>query len=94
MYPSCVVGETAQTTLRRPPEGNPEGLPERCLKPAGPAEPVQRAPRRRLDAYISRRPSMARASVAWSAYSSSPPMGTPVAMRVVRTPRGRSSLDR
>ena len=56
--------------------------------------------RRRVDpdasraAYISRRPSIARASVAWSAYSSSPPMGTPVAMRVARTPSGRSSLAR
>src|SRR5690348_421951 len=45
-------------------------------------------------AHISRRDSSARASVIWSAYSSSPPMGTPVAMRVVRTPRGFISLAR
>src|SRR3954467_11412651 len=43
---------------------------------------------------ISRRPSIALARVRRSAYSSSPPMGTPVAIRLVRTPSGRSSLAR
>src|SRR5882672_3693426 len=37
---------------------------------------------------ISRRPCNARASVTWSAYSRSPPMGKPCAMRVTRTPSG------
>src|SRR6266478_1128652 len=37
---------------------------------------------------ISRLPCRARTSVTWSAYSRSPPMGMPCAMRVTRTPSG------
>src|SRR5437868_2647032 len=40
---------------------------------------------------ISRLPCRARASVTWSAYSRSPPMGMPWAMRVTRTPSGFTS---
>src|SRR5438132_133455 len=40
---------------------------------------------------ISRLPCRARARVTWSAYSRSPPMGTPCAMRVTRTPSGFTS---
>ena len=42
----------------------------------------------------SRRPSSARASVTWSEYSRSEPIGTPRAMRVTRTPSGASRRDR
>src|SRR4029077_7162945 len=38
--------------------------------------------------HISRRPSSARARVTSSAYSRSPPMGRPWAIRVTRTPSG------
>ena len=44
--------------------------------------------------HISRRPSRARPSVTTSAYSTSPPMGIPCAMRVTRTPRGLMSRAR
>ena len=43
---------------------------------------------------MSRRPSMARASVTSSAYSRSPPTGSPRAIWVTRTPSGRSSRVR
>jgi len=38
--------------------------------------------------HISRRPSIAFPSVTTSAYSTSPPMGIPWAIRVTRTPSG------
>ena len=44
--------------------------------------------------YTSRRPSMALCMVTSSAYSRSLPTGTPIAMRVTRTPSGLSSLAR
>src|SRR5712691_6120990 len=46
------------------------------------------------DAYISRRPSMARPRVTASMYSTSPPIGMPWAMRLARIPRGLISLAR
>ena len=45
-------------------------------------------------AQMSRRPSSARDSVTSSAYSRSPPTGSPRAMRVTWSPSGRSSLAR
>src|SRR5581483_8364001 len=42
----------------------------------------------------SRRAASARASVAWSAYSRSPPMGMPCASRVTLMPMGLSSFTR
>ena len=51
--------------------------------------------RPRADGYsTSRRPSSARANVTMSEYSRSDPIGTPRAIRVTRTPSGRSSLVR
>src|SRR6266508_1528430 len=44
--------------------------------------------------HSSRRPARARASVTWSAYSRSPPMGTPCAMRVTLIPIGFRSFER
>src|SRR6266545_3324556 len=44
--------------------------------------------------HSSRRPARARASVTWSAYSRSPPMGTPCAMRVTLIPIGLRSFER
>jgi hypothetical protein len=46
------------------------------------------------NAYISRRPSSDLSMVTSSAYSSSEPTGTPIAMRVTFRPRGLSSLER
>src|SRR5262249_18588283 len=48
----------------------------------------------RLYASTSRRPSSARPSVTSSAYSRSPPTGSPLAMRVTRRPSGLSSRAR
>src|SRR3954462_11655467 len=42
----------------------------------------------RATAYMVARPARARAIVAWSEYSSSPPTGSPVAMRDTWTPSG------
>ena len=50
--------------------------------------------RRRRRAQTSRRPAMALPMVTSSAYSRSLPTGTPMAMRVTRTPRGLISLAR
>jgi len=44
--------------------------------------------------YISLRPSIARETVLSSAYSMSPPTGSPYAMRVTLIPRGFINLER
>jgi hypothetical protein len=74
-------------TSPEPPE--PEGpYPEKSRPNQRPRETTRPSP-----AYNSRRPASARPSVTSSAYSRSPPTGSPLASRVTRTEsRSRSAM--
>jgi hypothetical protein len=77
---------SAVAGCRAPSGGSPNRPPPERSLPRGPA-PANYSP-------TSRRPSKARPRVTSSAYSRSPPTGSPDAKRVTRSPNGASIRDR
>ena len=81
---SLAVGQRAVQNARSSPPSshgiNPAGFRSTAIG--------QPPPHLRTRATCAARPASARAIVAWSAYSSSPPTGSPVAIRDTRTPSG------